>query len=77
MLLSKETATSLRVSPIIIALILSGLVIHAQESTPAPGTVGMPWTGAPGIRETTAQFMAREARSGTQRQRVVRYWEVI
>jgi hypothetical protein len=54
------------------ALVISGLVIHAQELTPASGTVGTPWTGAPGVRETTAQIMAREARSGTQGQRGVR-----
>src|ERR1022692_2266677 len=72
MLFNKETATSLRVSQILMALILGGLVVRAQESTPASGTVGVPWTSAPGVRETTAQIMAREARSGTQGQRGVR-----
>ena len=54
------------------ALVLGGLVIRAQESIPASGTAGTPWTGAPGIRETSAQIMAREARSGTQGRRGIR-----
>ena len=72
MLFSEKTATSLKVPPILIALVLSGLAIRAQESTPASGTVGTPWIGAPGVRETTTQIMAREAQSGTQGQRGVR-----
>src|ERR1035441_10301047 len=72
MLFNKETATSLRVSQILMALVFSGVAIRAQESIPASGTVGTPWIGAPGVRETTTQIMAREAQSGTQGQRGVR-----
>ena len=37
------------------------LAVKAPESAPDDRIVGVPWTGAPGITETVAQIMARQA----------------
>jgi hypothetical protein len=49
-----------------IVLTLGSLNLNAQQSGSSPATIGIPQAGVPGIRETVAQIMAREARQGTQ-----------
>ncbi len=56
-----------------LALIVLALSVRWALAQPSPDdTVGTPWTGEAGVRETTAQIMAREAALAAQRNRQVR-----
>jgi Putative Ig domain len=57
-------SVSRRISPVLMVLTLSVRWAGAQSSP--DDTVGTPWTGKAGVRETTAQIMAREAALASQ-----------
>src|SRR5690349_21521916 len=39
---------------------MSAMLLSAQERAPEGYTLGQPWTGQTGVRETSAEIMARE-----------------
>jgi hypothetical protein len=66
MFLNNCSAASARRAAMVVTLVLTGVILHAQAPSAETSVAGTPWTGGTGVLETTANIMARDRLSTTQ-----------